>query len=89
MNKNRLKGIIDLHIHSAPDVRERKLNDLEIMEAAIQREVRAVVIKSHHFPTMDRAFLINKFKNEKYGKDIPFTMYGGISLNKFTGGINP
>ena len=54
----RLKGIIDMHIHSAPDIRERKLNDLELMEAAVEREVRAIVIKSHFVPTADRAYLV-------------------------------
>lgn len=89
MNENRLKGVIDMHIHSAPDVRQRKLNDLELMEAAVEREIRAVVIKSHHVPTADRAALVNMVKDEKYGEQISFTMYGGIALNRFVGGINP
>ena len=89
MKKERLKGVIDMHIHSAPDVRARKMNDLEIMEAAVARDMRAVVIKSHHVPTVDRAALVNLVKAEKYGRDRVFTMYGGIALNRFTGGINP
>lgn len=86
---NRLKGVIDLHIHSAPDVRQRKLDDLELMEAAVQRGVRAVVIKSHHVPTVDRAALVNRIKKEKYGDSSDFQIFGGIALNRFTGGINP
>ncbi|MBT9779046.1 hypothetical protein GPL15_21440 [Clostridium sp. MCC353] len=89
MNENRLEGIIDMHIHSAPDIRQRKLNDLQIMEAAVRRGVRAVVIKSHHVPTADRAALVNLVKREKYGEQPEFTMYGGIALNRFVGGINP
>jgi len=89
MSENRLNGIIDMHIHSAPDIRRRKLNDLQIMEAAVERGVRAVVIKSHHVPTADRAALVNLAKNEKYGEQADFTMYGGIALNRFVGGINP
>lgn len=89
MTTQRLKGIIDMHIHSAPDVRQRKLDDLEIMEAAVKRGVRAVVIKSHHVGTADRATLVNRVKQEKYGDSVDFTMYGGIALNRFTGGINP
>lgn len=88
MSENRLHGVIDMHIHSAPDVRERKLDDLQIMEAAIERGVRAVVIKSHMVPTMDRATLINRIAGEKYG-DVPFTMFGGITLNRSVGGLNP
>ena len=29
--ENVMKGIIDMHIHAAPDVRARKLDDLELM----------------------------------------------------------
>ena len=84
----RLKGIIDMHIHSAPDIRERKLNDLELMEAAVERGVRAIVIKSHFVPTADRAYLINQIRKEKY-PDFDFEMFGGIALNQSVGGINP
>lgn len=89
METGRLKGIIDLHIHSAPDVRERKMDDLQIMEAAVARGVRAVVIKSHHVPTVDRAYLVNRVKEEKYGGSSDFHMFGGIALNRFVGGLNP
>lgn len=89
MENIRLKGIIDLHIHSGPDVRERKLNDLQLMEAAVARGVRAIVIKSHHVPTVDRATLVNMIKQEKYGSASDFQMFGGIALNRFVGGINP
>lgn len=89
MEVSRLKGIIDLHIHSAPDVRERKMDDLQIMEAAVERGIRAVVIKSHHIPTVDRAFLVNRVKQEKYGDTSDFQMFGGIALNRFVGGFNP
>lgn len=88
MKQNRLNGIVDMHIHSAPDVRQRKMDDWEIMEAAIERGVRAVVIKSHMFPTADRATLVNHMVQEKYG-NIPFTMFGGITLNHTVGGLNP
>ena len=84
--KNLLDGVIDMHIHSAPDIRERKMNDLELMEAAIDNGVRAIVIKSHNVPTMDRATLVNMIKEEKYGKEVDFTMFGGISLNEPVGG---
>ncbi len=87
--ENRLEGIIDLHIHTAPDVRQRKMNDLEIMDAAVARKVRAVVIKSHVVPTVGRAEIVNRVKAERYGDSSDFQMYGGVSLNRFVGGINP
>ncbi len=49
--ENVMQGIIDMHIHAAPDVRARKLDDLELMEASVQRGVRAIVLKSHNVPT--------------------------------------
>ena len=88
MKENRLKGIIDMHIHSAPDIRQRRLDDIEIMEAAVERGVRAVVIKSHMVPTADRATLVNRMVREKH-PDSDFMMYGGITLNRSVGGINP
>lgn len=87
--ENVLKGVIDMHIHSAPDIRQRKLDDLQIMEAAVERGVRAVVIKSHQVPTPDRATLVNRIARERYGEDVPFTMFGGVTLNRWVGGLNP
>ncbi|MBQ6971426.1 MAG: hypothetical protein IJP86_03615 [Synergistaceae bacterium] len=89
MTQNRLKGIIDMHIHSAPDIRQRKLDDLQLMEAAVERGVRAIVIKSHHVPTMDRAAIVNKIVREKYGDKTDFQMFGGLALNLSVGGLNP
>ena len=73
----RLTGIIDMHIHSAPDIRQRKLDDLQLMEAAVERGVRAIVIKSHMVPTADRATLVNKIRQEKY-PDSDFQMFGSL-----------
>ena len=84
----RLTGIIDLHIHSAPDIRQRKLDDLQLMEAAVERGVRAIVIKSHMVPTADRATLVNKIRQEKYPNS-DFQMFGSLVMNLAVGGINP
>ena len=84
----RLTGIIDMHIHSAPDIRQRKLDDLQLMEAAVERGVRAIVIKSRMVPTADRATLVNKIRQEKY-PDSDFQMFGSLVMNLPVGGINP
>ena len=86
--ENVMQGIIDMHIHAAPDVRARKLDDLELMEASVQRGVRAIVLKSHNFPTADRAYLVNRVAAEKY-PDAKFTAFGGLCLNHPAGGLNP
>lgn len=85
---NVLEGVIDLHIHTAPDVRERRMDDLDIMEAAVARKVRAAVFKSHHITSVQRAIIANKVKSEKY-PDSDFQAFGGIVLNRFMGGLNP
>ena len=46
MKKITLEGVIDMHVHSAPDIRERAYTDIELMEAAVRVGARAVVIKS-------------------------------------------
>ncbi len=83
-----MRGIIDLHYHSAPDVKPRKLSDLELMEAGVAIDARAVVIKTHFAPTADRAALVNQLRKEKYPQS-DFELFGGIVLNKSVGGLNP
>lgn len=82
------KGIIDLHYHSGPDVKPRKLNDLELMEQGVALGARAVVIKTHFSPTAGRAALGNYLRREKY-PDSDFALIGGIALNESVGGLNP
>lgn len=82
------KGIIDLHYHSAPDVKPRKLNDLELMEQGVRMGARGVVIKTHFSPTAGRAALVNAVRREKYPNS-DFELFGGIALNRSVGGLNP
>lgn len=86
--ENRLEGIIDIHIHTAPDIRKRRMDDLDLMEAAVARNVRAVVLKSHQVVTADRAAIVNKVRREKY-PDSNFEAFGAVALNRSVGGINP
>lgn len=88
-NQGLLKGVVDLHVHSAPDVRERRFTDFELMEAGIAAGARAIVIKSHHGTTMNRAFLANEHNKIMYQGGNDFTMYGSVTLNAAIGGLNP
>lgn len=87
-NMERIKGIIDLHYHSGPDMKPRKMNDLELMEQGVRIGARGVVIKTHFAPTADRAALVNIIRKEKY-PDSDFELFGGIALNRSVGGLNP
>lgn len=77
-----LQGVIDLHIHTKPDVRPRKFSDIELAQEAARVGARAVVIKSHHVPTADRAYLA-----ETVAPGV--RVFGGITLNPSVGGLNP
>lgn len=76
-----LTGAIDLHVHSAPDVYPRLLDDLEVVQAAEDAGMRAILLKSHHTLTADRAGLAKK--------QVGIAVHGGLALNLTVGGINP
>jgi hypothetical protein len=76
-----LSGVIDLHIHTAPDLRPRKLDDFGVARAAAARGMRAVLLKSHVTLTADRAYLVEQI--------VPgIRVFGGLALNHAVGGIN-
>lgn len=78
---NNLKGIIDIHIHSKPDIRERRYSDLELAQEAKRVGARAIVVKTHVMPTADRAWLVEQM--------VPgIRVFGGIALNREVGGLN-
>ena len=89
MSKISLKGVIDMHVHSNPDIRHRAYDDFELMEAGIRVGARAIVIKTHQGTTVDRAYLCNKHNELTHKGDNDFTMFGSITLNRQMGGINP
>lgn len=77
-----LTGVIDMHIHTGPDIRERRLDDIELAQEAARIGVRAVVIKSHVMATASRATIAEKMSPG-------VRVFGGIVLNPYVGGINP
>jgi hypothetical protein len=77
-----LTGLIDMHIHTAPDVRPRLLDDLEAARQAADAGMRAVVFKSHVTCTADRAAIAQKVVPEVH-------VFGSVTLNDAVGGLNP
>ena len=75
-----LEGAIDFHIHSAPDVYPRLLNDVELALSAKENGMRAILIKNHYFETAGRARIASEVAD--------FNVFGGIVLNLTNGGIN-
>jgi len=77
-----LGGVIDLHIHAAPDVMARSVDALDAVRLARAAGLRAVVLKNHYEPTASWAYFA--------GKTIPgIEVFGGIALNLPVGGVNP
>ena len=77
-----LDGAVDLHVHSYPCVFQRRIDDREAAQAAADRGMAAIVLKSHHESTVSRAYLLqSEFPDLK--------IYGGVVLNQWVGGINP
>jgi len=75
-----LEGSIDIHIHSAPDVYPRLLNDVELALSAKENGMRAILVKNHYFETAGRARLASDAAD--------FPVFGGIALNLTNGGLN-
>ena len=75
-------GVIDMHIHSHPDVFGRNLDDIDVAQIAKARGMRGIVLKNHVSETASRAALVMKV--------VPgIEIFGGIVLNKAVGGVNP
>lgn len=88
MAKISMKGAIDMHVHTNPDLRSRRYDDFQLCDAAVRVGARAIVIKTHLGSTTERAYLVNQYNKIVHGEN-DFTMFGSIVLNKCVGGINP
>lgn len=80
--KDIIRGAYDLHFHTSPDIKSRKLNDYQLVKRLEEKGMKGVAIKSHFFETASRACLMNYlFPNME--------VYGGVTLNNSVGGLNP
>ena len=77
-----LDGVIDIHVHVAPDSIPRSIDAIDLARLAQSRGMRAIVIKNHYEPTASTAYLVHKI--------VPgIQVFGGIDLNLSVGGMNP
>lgn len=77
-----LQGAYDLQIHVAPDVIERRIDDVDLAKDFLARGLKGFVLKSHYIPTAERAQVVSKC--------VPgIKAYGAIALNHSIGGLNP
>src|SRR5215212_4634548 len=77
-----ITGAIDLHCHPYPDLFPRLADDFDIVRAARDSGMDAIVLKCHHENTVSRAYLVQRMFPD-------IRVYGGIVLNYYVGGINP
>lgn len=80
-----LDGAVDLHVHTAPDVYPRSVDDHELLADAAAAGMRALLLKSHHTLTADRATLAATAPGAARGVRV----FGGLVLNRTVGGLNP
>jgi hypothetical protein len=77
-----IQGGYDLQVHVAPDVIARRIDDLDLAKEFLAVGLKGFVLKSHYFPTAERAAVVTKA--------VPgIKAYGAIVLNHSIGGLNP
>src|SRR5580698_2524799 len=80
--ENPLAGVIDIHVHSAPDSTPRKIDAIDLARLAKTRGMRGLVLKNHYEPTASLAYVVRK--------EVPgIEIFGGVDLNLSVGGMNP
>lgn len=77
-----VQGAFDTHVHAYPSLFPRLGDDWQIGEACQDARMSGIVLKSHHESTASRAYLLGSRFAE-------LSVYGGIALNRFVGGLNP
>ena len=73
-------GFVDMHVHTAPDIFGRAIDDDEAALSAKRARMGGIVLKNHASETASRAELLVR----RHGIDA----WGGIVLNRSVGGIN-
>ena len=77
-----IRGGYDLQVHVAPDVIERRIDDVALAQEFLARNLNGFVLKSHYVPTAERAKVVSRA--------VPgIEAYGAITLNHAVGGLNP
>lgn len=77
-----IAGAYDLHVHVAPDVIGRRIDDLDLAHEFLARGLKGFILKSHYVPTGERAKVVTKA--------VPgIQAFGAITLNHSIGGLNP
>jgi hypothetical protein len=77
-----IQGAYDLQVHVAPDVIERRIDDVGLAQEFLGRGLKGFVLKSHYFPTAERAKVVSRAV-------VGIQAFGALTLNHSIGGLNP
>jgi hypothetical protein len=77
-----VRGGFDLHVHVAPDVVERRIDDVALARRFADLGLGGFVLKSHYTSTAERAAVVR-------GVVPDAVALGAIVLNRAIGGMNP
>ncbi len=77
-----IRGAYDLQVHVAPDVIERRIDDVGLAQEFLATGLKGFVLKSHYFPTAERAKVVSRAVSG-------IEAYGALTLNHSIGGLNP
>ncbi|UQU64797.1 DUF6282 family protein [Couchioplanes caeruleus] len=75
-------GAYDTHVHVAPDVMRRRIDDVALARRFADVGLAGFVLKSHYVPTAERAEVV---RAAVPGVDV----LGAVTLNASVGGLNP
>jgi hypothetical protein len=82
VDRDMMKGVIDMHLHASPCLLERPFDEVEIARQARDVGYRGLVLKSIFVPNADRLQFVRQA--------VPgIELFGGLVLNHTVGGINP
>jgi hypothetical protein len=76
-----LSGMLDLHIHTKPDIQPRLLDDIQAAASAKSAGMQGILIKSHVVSTAGRAEITEKAVGG-------IRVFGSLVLNTAVGGFN-
>lgn len=74
-------GAFDVHLHVAPDVMKRRIDDFTVARRFAEVGLAGFVLKSHYVPTTERAEVVRHAGGAE--------AFGAITLNASVGGMNP
>jgi hypothetical protein len=76
-----IRGAFDMHIHIAPDVVPRRIDDVTLARRFAELGLAGFVLKSHYVPTAERAAVA-------CGVVPGVKVMGSVTLNRSIGGMN-